>query len=65
MIHVDRIEAMTDRTEVYREYVLITGGADPEIDALHIVMEVTKDLDIEAKKRVVNYLLQRFSLTVL
>lgn len=56
---------MTDRTEVYREYVLVTGGQDAELDAIGVIMECTKNLDIEAKKRVVQYLLQRFSLTIL
>lgn len=53
------------RSEVWREYPLVTGGQDAELDALGVIIECTKELDIEAKKRVVEYLLRRFSLTVL
>lgn len=54
-----------DHATVSREYILVTGGQDAELDAIGVIMECTKELDIEAKKRVVEYLLRRFSLTVL
>lgn len=53
------------RAEVYREYPLVTGGQDAELDALGVIIECTRDLDADAKKRVVEYLLQRFKLTVI
>lgn len=54
-----------ERSQVYREYALATNGEDAELDAIGIIVECTKDLDVETKKRVVEYILRRFGLTVL
>lgn len=40
-------------------YVPITGGTDPEIDAIGICIEVLRQLEPEAKRRALCYLWER------
>jgi|HubBroStandDraft_1064217.scaffolds.fasta_scaffold454113_3 hypothetical protein len=53
------------RAEVYKEFPLLTGGDDKELDALNICILLLRELTEDERKRAMTYLFQRFNLTVL
>jgi len=46
---------------IRREFVLVTDGKDPEIDAIGVVIALFKDLQGYEIARILNYLQQRYT----
>jgi hypothetical protein len=49
---------------VFKEFLLLTGGNDPELDAIHIIVHAIKGLQGEEIQRVFEYLWDRYTLKV-